>query len=142
MAATPKRWPGEQEVTYPDVFNINAMPPQPTEKKPGQLPEAMIRQFFEKGYVIVDSFFDKKYLDACRDAIGVFVDELAESLLNGGKITSLYKEFGLFERLTQIEKEFPGANIILHKLGVLPQAFKDVWSHPHLLNLVLSLIHI
>jgi hypothetical protein len=33
----------------------------------------------------------------------------------------LYKEFGFFERLTKIEAEFPGANIILHKTGKLPQ---------------------
>jgi hypothetical protein len=48
MSTAEKRWPGMQDETFPDVFNINAMPPQPTEKKPGQLPEKMIRQFFEE----------------------------------------------------------------------------------------------
>ena len=43
-----KRWPGDIDETFPDVFNINAMPPQPSEQKPGQLPEEMIRQFFEE----------------------------------------------------------------------------------------------
>lgn len=33
----------------------------------------------------------------------------------------MYKEYGFFERLSKIEEEFPGANIILHKYGVLPQ---------------------
>ena len=48
MASSTKRWPGDVDETFPDVFNINAMPPQPSEKKPGQLPENMIRQFFEE----------------------------------------------------------------------------------------------
>lgn len=35
--------------------------------------------------------------------------------------TELYDEYGFFERLTKIENDFPGANIVLHKYGVLPQ---------------------
>ena len=41
-------YPGEVEETYPDIFNIQAMPTQPLEKKPGQLPDHMIKQFFEE----------------------------------------------------------------------------------------------
>lgn len=37
------------------------------------------------------------------------------------KHTDLYKQHGLFERLTYIEKEFPKANIILYKYGTLPK---------------------
>lgn len=40
--------PGYTGETYPDVFNINAMPEQPKEKKAGQLPDEMIRQFFNE----------------------------------------------------------------------------------------------
>ncbi|KAL8590937.1 hypothetical protein ACOMHN_036764 [Nucella lapillus] len=163
MAQEPtKQWPGEREDTYPEVFNLKAMPPPQAEKKPGQLPESMIRQFFEKGYVVVDSFFKPEDLQvcrdaiegyvvvdsffkpedlqACRDAIEVLVDGLASMLHRGGKIKNLYKEYGLFERLTKLENESPGANIILHKLGQLPQAFRKLWSHPHLLNVVEQMI--
>lgn len=35
--------------------------------------------------------------------------------------SELYREFGLFQRLTEIDKEFPGANVILHKTGKLPK---------------------
>ena len=52
MSAT-KRWPGDVDQTFPDVFNIKAMPPQPSEKKPGQLPDAMIRQFFEEVIIVI-----------------------------------------------------------------------------------------
>ena len=33
----------------------------------------------------------------------------------------MYREYGFFQRLTKIEEEFPGANVILHKLGKIPQ---------------------
>lgn len=46
--AKTKAYPGEVEETYPDIFNIQAMPTQPLEKKPGQLPDHMIKQFFEE----------------------------------------------------------------------------------------------
>lgn len=36
-------------------------------------------------------------------------------------ITGLYRELGFFERLTAIEKDFPGANILLHKGDQLAQ---------------------
>ena len=36
-------------------------------------------------------------------------------------VPDLHEECGFFQRLTMINKEFPGANVILHKLGVLPK---------------------
>ena len=39
-----------------------------------------------QGYVIVDSFFKKEELDACRDAIDALVDDLARMLYTGNKI--------------------------------------------------------
>lgn len=41
-----------------------------------------------KGYVVVEDFFDKKDLEACRKAIEDKVEQLAQKLLKGGKITS------------------------------------------------------
>jgi len=34
----------------------------------------------------------------------------------------LYSEYGYDNRLTMLENEFPGSNVLLHKLGRLPQA--------------------
>lgn len=42
------KYPGDVDEVHPEVFNLSAMPEQPLEKKPGQLPEHMIRQFFEQ----------------------------------------------------------------------------------------------
>ncbi|KAJ8308228.1 hypothetical protein KUTeg_013102 [Tegillarca granosa] len=132
--------PGYTGETYPDVFNINGMPKQPKEKKPGQLPEEMIRQFFKEGYMIVEDFFKREELDACREDIKNLVDDLAQKLYDAGKIKKLYRDSGLFERLTLLEKEFPGTNIILHKLGVMPEAVRKLWSNERLLNVVEQLI--
>jgi hypothetical protein len=48
MSTEVKKYPGEVGKAFPDVFSLKAMPPQPKEKKPGQLPEEQIRQFFEE----------------------------------------------------------------------------------------------
>ena len=31
----------------------------------------------------------------------------------------LYSQYGFYERLTHLEKAFPGANILLHKVGIM-----------------------
>ncbi|XP_050406206.2 uncharacterized protein LOC126821756 isoform X1 [Patella vulgata] len=135
----PQRYPGECDETHPEIFTV--VPKQPTEKKPGQLPQHMIDQFFKEGYVVVDKFFDcEKELDPCRAAIKDMVDGLANKLYKAGKIKQLYDEYGLFERLTHIEREFPGANILLHKAGQLPQPLKNLWTNERLLNVVEQLI--
>lgn len=41
-------YPGFTGEEYPDNFNIKAMPKPEETKKPGQLPDHMIRHFFEK----------------------------------------------------------------------------------------------
>jgi hypothetical protein len=37
-------------------------------------------------------------------------------------------------RLTEIDKQFPGASVLLHKQGVLPDAFSSLWSSYQLLD--------
>ncbi|KAK3595964.1 hypothetical protein CHS0354_032478 [Potamilus streckersoni] len=143
MASEPKKikmQPGYTDEGYPELFDIRAMPLQPKDKKPGQLPIQKVKKFFEDGFVIVEDFFKKEELERCRDAVEDLVDHLAQTLHKAGKIKNLYSEHGLFERLTHIEAEFPGANIVLHKFGTLPQAFKDLWSNERLLNVIEQLI--
>ncbi|XP_022344797.2 uncharacterized protein LOC111137580 [Crassostrea virginica] len=136
-----KEYPGMTNESHPECFNIEAMPAQPKEKKRGQLPDHLIKQFFEEGYILVEDFFDTETeLDPVREAINTLVDDLAKKLYDAGKIKKLYKEFGFFERLTKIEEEFPGANIILHKTGKLPQAFRNLWANDKLLNVIEQLI--
>ncbi len=38
-------------------------PPQPKEKKPGQLESQQVEQYFDKGFLVVPSFFTKEEMD-------------------------------------------------------------------------------
>ena len=55
---------GCTDEAHPELFNLAAMPTQPKEKKPGQLSEDKIRQFFELVIIF-------KYLicNSCNDAV-------------------------------------------------------------------------
>ena len=43
---SPKRWPGQVDETYPEVFTT--IPPQPAVLKPGQFSPKQVKQFFEE----------------------------------------------------------------------------------------------
>jgi len=134
-----KVWPGDSDEEHPEVFT--KIPPQPKTKKPGQLTKEQLEQFFNEGYVIINDFFDiEKDLEPLRRNIDDLVDHVANKLYNGGKIKSLYKEFGFHERMAKLEEEFPGANVIFFKLGELPQAARGLWTNPRLLNIVEQLL--
>lgn len=45
----------------PDVYTV--IPPQPVEKKPGQLELWQLEEFFDKGFVQVSGFFNKQELE-------------------------------------------------------------------------------
>ena len=69
-------------------------------------------------------------------AVEECVDILANRLYNGGRIKDKCEHVGVNERLIQIEKQFKGAAVLLHKMGYLPVAFRQLWSHERLLNVV------
>ena len=73
-------------------------------------------------------------------AVEECVDILANQLYNGGRIKDKCESAGVYERLTLIEKQFKGAAVLLHKMGYLPLAFRQLWSHERLLNVVEQLI--
>ncbi|XP_019855947.1 PREDICTED: uncharacterized protein LOC100639497 [Amphimedon queenslandica] len=53
--------------TAPEVYTIP--PPQPKDKKPGQLSPEQVKQYFNDGFVLVPSFFTKEELKPVMDAI-------------------------------------------------------------------------
>jgi len=126
--------------SHPEVFDIRAMPVQPKEKKPGQQPDHIIREYFEKGFIVIPDFFTKEELDACRVTTAKLVDDLANKLFEAGKITSTHADLGLFKRLIKLEEEFPGANVILHKVPNMPEGYRRLWANERLLNLVEQII--
>ncbi|XP_045198092.2 uncharacterized protein LOC123552472 [Mercenaria mercenaria] len=136
-----KSYPGFTGERFPEKFDIRAMPEQPNDLKPGQLPEDEIRKFFTKGYVVVNDFFKPSELEPVKDAINQYVDVLANKLYEAGKIKDPYSDHGYLDRLCKLEEEFPGANILCFKqMGSVPQALKDLWSNERLLNVVEQLI--
>ena len=36
-------------------------------------------------------------------------------------LADLHEDLGFFQRLTAINRDFPGANVILHKMGAMPK---------------------
>ncbi|XP_076090854.1 putative alpha-ketoglutarate-dependent hypophosphite dioxygenase [Mytilus galloprovincialis] len=140
MDVKPEMYPGYTDEAHPECFNTEAMPQQPSVKKPGQLPESMIKQYFEKGYVIVEDFFKPEELEPCKRDIEKLVDEVAQKLYTAGKIKGLFKDYGFYERLTKLEAEFPGSTVLILKQGYMPKAFQQLWSNERLLNVVEQLI--
>ncbi|XP_033724791.1 1-deoxypentalenic acid 11-beta-hydroxylase-like [Pecten maximus] len=130
--------PGFTAKTYPEVFT--QPPTQPKGNKPGQLTKEQLDKYFDQGYLLVENFFDPVELEPCQSAINDLVNDVAEKLYKAGKTTSLYGEFGFEKRLIEIEKAWPGAVMLLLKLGKLPQAFRDLWSHDRLLNVVEQIV--
>ncbi len=74
------------------------------------------------------------------DAVEECVEILASKLYNGGKIQDKCEHAGFYERLTLIERQFPGAAVMLHKMGYLPEGFRQLWSNERLLNVVEQLV--
>ena len=73
-------------------------------------------------------------------AVEECVDILANRLYNGGKIKDKCEGAGVYERLILIERQFKGAAVLLHKMRYLPDAFRWLWSHEKLLNVMEQLI--
>ncbi|CAL1525916.1 unnamed protein product [Lymnaea stagnalis] len=129
-----KRFPGESDEAFPAPF---ISPPSPvTTIKPGQLPYTEIQKFFDEGYLVVKNFFTRDELDSCRRDIEVMVEQLAQKLFNTGKVKNLYREYGLFQRLTKLEEEYTGANILLFKYQKMPESIQKLWSNERILNLM------
>ena len=45
-------------VAAPDVYTV--IPPQPLEKKPGQLEQWQLEQYFDKGFLVLPNFFSRE----------------------------------------------------------------------------------
>ncbi|KAL5011309.1 hypothetical protein ScPMuIL_009860 [Solemya velum] len=136
--AEEKRYPGQSTEVFPEPFN-KPLAVIPT-GKPGQLAEEKIKQFFDEGFLVVEDFFTPEELQPCRDAIEKMVDVLADKLYKAGKVKNLYKDSGLFQRLTMLEKEFQGANILLFKHQKMPEEFRNLWCNERILNLIEQII--
>lgn len=138
VEADPSKYPGFLGVGYPEVFTT--MPPQPKEKKTGQLPEEKVKEFFDQGFTVVENFFTLGEIESARESFRQLVDEIAQKLYKSGRIKNLYEDYGLENRLIMLEKEWPGAVMLLLKLGKLTPEFRALFQSEKLLNALEQLL--
>jgi ectoine hydroxylase-related dioxygenase (phytanoyl-CoA dioxygenase family) len=125
---------GLSEQDHPELFT--SLPPQPSPLKSGQLSEQQVKQFFDEGFLILENYLEPEELAPSIKVINDMVDEFAHRLYDAGKVKNLYSECGFENRLTMLEKEYPGANIVFYlQYGGQPNKFTEMWTHERLLNL-------
>lgn len=109
----------------------------------GPLSSDQIEQYYYDGYVIIDNIIPAKNIKDCLKACDDMVDELANDLYKHGLITDLCSDktkYNTFNRLTAINKQYPGAAVLLHKKGILPQEFIQLWELDILNDIAVQLI--
>ena len=93
-------YPGSTNEAHPELFNCKAMPVQSTTKKPGQLPESMIRQFFEKVINYWSSFNKQEYVSGINFAFSIrswnCSDSVVFFVLFFHWILELFRQCGIF----------------------------------------------
>ena len=99
---------------------------------PGPLSAEEFAQYWEQGFLIKQGLTDSQLLQNARDAIDAEVNVVAETLHKAGKISDPCREEGFESRLACIEQQFPSASVLLHKRGILPRAFSDLWASTQL----------
>jgi hypothetical protein len=104
------------------------------------LTPAQLRQFHDDGFLIVRDFFTPAELQPLIDEINGIVDDLAQRLHRAGRVRQLYADEGFYTRLTCLEREFPGAAVLVHIRGILGPALANLWTHPRLLDVVEQLL--
>nr|XP_039257237.1 uncharacterized protein LOC120333907 [Styela clava] len=128
----------QTQISKPELYT--SIPKQPIKKKPGQLTKKQLEEFFDRGFLVLEDFIDHKILDNIRNDIEKQVDDLAEKLFNAGRIKNKHEDKGLLNRLTHLEKEYPGIAVLLHKSDYVSPDFQKLWSYDKLLNVVEQII--
>jgi hypothetical protein len=111
-----------------------------TRAKRSPLTDTQLRAFHEDGFVVVRDFFTTEELDPVCDEVAGLVDDLARRLRHAGRIADDFAGAPFDERLTLLERAFPGAATLIHIGGVLGPALARLWETPRLLDLVEQLI--
>lgn len=100
----------------------------------GLLTPDELHQYFEEGWVIKRDVFDEAQLSRVIGSFEDLVGQVAARLKDGGKIENDHADADVYTRLTLLERDWPGAGVLLHKMGVLPDSFAELWASPQLLS--------
>lgn len=101
-----------------------------------RLSEAQLKQYDADGFLIVQNVFKPQELAPLQAEIGGLVDDLANRLKRAGKISDLHADKGFYYRLTALEKDFPGAAVLIIVGGILKPQLAALWSAPKLLEMI------
>ncbi|MEK7411891.1 MAG: phytanoyl-CoA dioxygenase family protein [Planctomycetota bacterium] len=104
------------------------------------LTSSQLTQYHADGFLLVRDLFRSADLQPVIDEISSKVDRLAQRLQADGKLSNLHTDAGFYQRLTLIERDCPGASVMLHTQGVLEPAMAHLWSHPRLLAIMVQLL--
>ncbi len=95
---------------------------------PGPLCADEFAAYWQEGYLVKSGLLSEALLRRAREAVEAEIDLVAEALLKAGKIHDACQNEGFETRLASIERQFPSASVLLHKRGVLPEAFSELWG--------------
>jgi len=101
-----------------------------------RLSEDQLKQYDADGFLIVRNVFQPRELEPLQREIDGLVDDLAHRLQRAGKITNLHEDKGFYHRLTALERDFPGAAVLIHIGGILKPQLAALWSSPKLLEMI------
>lgn len=104
------------------------------------LTTSQLERYHADGFFLVRNLFTLEDLQPVIDEIAAKVDALARRLHGEGRLQRLHAEAGFYQRLTCIERDCPGASVILHTQCVLEPALAALWSHPRLLAIMGQLL--
>lgn len=99
-----------------------------------------IEQYRSDGFLIVDNFFSDRELQPVIDEIEGLVDRVAAKLYDAGKIADRHENEGFLTRLTALEKDSPGASVLVHIAGILGPNLASLWASDKLLDVVEQII--
>lgn len=105
-----------------------------------KLTSDQLAAYHADGFLLVRDLFTPGDLAPVMAEIAGKVERLAQGLLRDGRLQNLHAEAGFFERLTLIDRDCPGASVMLHTQGVLEPALAALWSHPRLLTIMEQLL--
>jgi hypothetical protein len=120
---------------YEETTNSSPRPLHPSLSTQQQL-----HRFFHDGFLIKSNLFAPSELQPIMDDIEQQVDSLASILLSAGLITDPAPSLGFYQRMAALEKQFPGASVLLHKTPALPPSFQSLWTDPRLVDIAQQLL--
>ncbi|HEY8665674.1 MAG TPA: phytanoyl-CoA dioxygenase family protein [Tepidisphaeraceae bacterium] len=104
------------------------------------LTDQQLKQYHDDGFLILPKFFAREELQPVMNWVDTLVDDLANRLFKAGKIKDKHERAGFYERLTLLDRDFPGAAVLIHINGVLGEPLANLWSTSRLLDIIQQIL--